>query len=137
MRISTRGRYAVRGMADLACNSEEHPVSIREIAERQEISIDYMEQLFHKLMKAGLLKSFRGLKGGYRLSRKADQISIKEILEVVEGPISLVNCEEVVGEQTCPRINKCRTHKLWTRLSDLLSDDLGKITLMDVCERNL
>jgi len=136
MKISTRGRYAVRGMVDLACNTKNSPVSIREIAERQGISMDYMEQLFHKLMKAGLLKSFRGLKGGYQLSRPADQISIKEILEVVEGPISLVNCEEVKGVKKCPRIQECHTHGLWDKLSEIISDYMGKKTLKDICNDN-
>lgn len=134
MRISTRGRYALRGMVDLAMNSKGKPLSIREIAERQEISTDYMEQLFHKLVKSKFLKSYRGLKGGYQLSRCPDEISVKEILETAEGPISLVDCNEIEEAKSCHRIDNCQTHKLWIHLNEMLSNHLKKITLKDVCE---
>ncbi|MCL5038066.1 MAG: Rrf2 family transcriptional regulator [Chloroflexi bacterium] len=134
MKISTRGRYAIRGLADLASNGKDGPISIREIAERQEVSVDYMEQLFHKLMKAGIIKSFRGLKGGYQLAKDPGDISIKDILEIVEGPLCLVNCEEMEGSQACPRMAGCKTHILWNKLTELIAERLDEIKLKDVCE---
>jgi len=137
LRISTRGRYALRALADLTANSRGEPVSIREIAERQGISPDYLEQLFHKLLKAGLVRSHRGLKGGYLLSRPPEEITARSVLEVCEGPLSPVFCVDRKGRPLCPRAGECLTHPLWRELGNRMADFLDHVTLRDLAARNL
>lgn len=133
MRISTRGRYAVRAMADLALHAGKGPVSRAEIARRQGISADYIAQLFCRLERAGLVQSVKGPAGGYRLARHPSQITVGEIVRAVEGPIALVDCVAPGGETRCPRVSYCPTRILWQRASAAVADVLDRVTLQDMC----
>ena len=135
MRLSTRGRYALRAMIDLALHADEGPVLRRDIAERQEISAHYIVQLFVKLRRAGLIESVRGPGGGYILAQSADQIKVGDIIRTVEGPIALVHCVAPQQETACHRVDNCVTHLLWKRLSDKVAEVLDSVTLKDLCDQ--
>ena len=135
MRLSTRGRYALRAMIDLALHADEGPVLRRDIAERQEISAHYIVQLFVKLRRAGLIGSVRGPGGGYILAQSADQIKVGDIIRTVEGPIALVHCVAPQQETACHRVDNCVTHLLWKRLSDKVAEVLDSVTLKDLCDQ--
>lgn len=135
MRLSTRGRYALRAMIDLALHADEGPVLRRDIAERQEISAHYIVQLFVKLRRAGLIESVRGPGGGYILAKSAEQIRAGDIIRTVEGPIALVHCVAPQQEATCHRVDNCVTHLLWKRLSDKVAEVLDSVTLKDLCDQ--
>ena len=135
MRLSTRGRYALRAMIDLALHADEGPVLRRDIAERQEISAHYIVQLFVKLRRAGLIESVRGPGGGYILAQSADQIRAGDIIRTVEGPIALVHCVAPQQETACHRVDNCVTHLLWKRLSDKVAEVLDSVTLKDLCDQ--
>ena len=135
MRLSTRGRYALRAMIDLALHADEGPVLRRDIAERQEISAHYIVQLFVKLRRAGLIESVRGPGGGYILAKSAEQIRAGDIIRTVEGPIALVHCVAPQQEATCHRVDNCVTHLLWKRLSDKVAEVLDSVTLNDLCDQ--
>ena len=136
MRLSTRGRYALRAMIDLALHADEGPVLRRDIAERQEISAHYIVQLFVKLRRAGLIESVRGPGGGYILAQSADQIRAGDIIRTVEGPIALVHCVAPQQEEAaCHRVDNCVTHLLWKRLSDKVAEVLDSVTLKDLCDQ--
>jgi Rrf2 family cysteine metabolism transcriptional repressor len=134
MRLSTRGRYALRAMIDLALHAN-GPVPRSDIAERQEISAHYIEQLFVKLRRAGLIDSVKGPGGGYTLAQSADQIRAGDIIRTVEGPIALVRCVAPKQEAGCHRADSCVTHLLWKRLSDEVAGVLDSVTLRDLCDQ--
>lgn len=136
MRLSTRGRYALRAMVDLAMYADSGPVPRNEIAERQGISVHYIEQLFAKLRKKGFIKSVRGPRGGYILARDAKDIRAGDIIRAVEGPIALVYCVDPQSRSRCRRMFYCVTHLLWKRLSEEISKTLDSITLEDLCKRS-
>ena len=137
MKLSTKGRYAVMAMVDLAQHSGGDPVSLAEIAERQEISLSYLEQLFAMLRKGGLVKSVRGPGGGYLLSRGAAGVRIADIILAVDEPIQTTRC--LPGSPTGCRINKgrCLTHDLWEELGNQIHLYLSSVTLSDVVERRV
>src|SRR4030065_1209987 len=111
MRLSTKGQYAVRAVVNLQCYKKEKPVTLQEIADREEISINYLEQLFAKLRRNRIVNSVRGPGGGYLLASRADKISIGDIIEAVEESLTPVACVE--GDVGCGRIDKWVTFKLW------------------------
>ena len=135
MRLSTKGRYAVMAMADLARNGQAdgvvRAVSLAEIATRQEISLSYLEQLFARLRRKGLVKSARGPGGGYRLARTADDTSIADIVHAVDEPLRATRCEKV-GPGCMVRGERCLTHDLWEDLGDRIEDYLASVSLADV-----
>ncbi|MGD2143245.1 MAG: Rrf2 family transcriptional regulator [Anaerolineae bacterium] len=137
IRISTRGRYALRAMVDLALHSDEGPVARQDLAARQKISADYVAQLFRRLQDAGLVEGVKGPGGGYRLTRDAGDIRAGDVVEAVEGPLALVHCVEPTGEPACIRVDHCVTHLVWKRLSALMSDFLDSITLQALCDEAL
>src|SRR5471032_814063 len=116
MRLSTKGRYAVMAMVDLAQHGEGGPVSLAEIAERQEISLSYLEQLFAKLRKGGLVRSVRGPGGGYRLSRASGEIRIADIIVAVDEPIAATRCKPGSSIGCTGTTSRCVTHDLWEEL---------------------
>lgn len=132
MRLSTKGQYAVRAMVDLAYYSKDKPVTLHEISEREDISLNYLEQLFAKLRRNGIVNSVRGPGGGYVLAKKPDEINIGEIIEAVEESLSPVACVE--GDKGCNRIDKCVTFKLWKGLGDRIKDFLSSITVQNLCD---
>jgi len=132
MRLTTKGRYAVTAMLDLAFHSEKKPVTLTEIATRQTISLSYLEQLFSRLRKAGMVKGVRGPGGGYKLSRVATEINIADIITAVDEPIDSTKCE---GKGDCQDGQPCLTHDLWMGLSDQIRNYLKGISLGELLER--
>ncbi len=134
MRISTRGRYALRATIDLALHVDQGPVLRQEIAERQEISADYVAQLFRLLHEAGLIKGVKGPGGGYTLARDPATITALDIVQAVEGPVAIVHCVLSEEEPTCNRVERCVAHLLWKRVSAAIGEVLGAVTLQDLCD---
>ena len=132
MRLSTKGRYAVMAMADLARREHDaaRAVALADIAARQEISLSYLEQLFARLRRKGLVKSARGPGGGYRLARTADDTSIADIVHAVDEPLRATRCAEARGCMI--KGERCLTHDLWADLGDRIEDYLASVTLADV-----
>ena len=137
MKLSTKGRYAVMAMVDLASNSKGQPVALADIAERQEISLSYLEQLFAKLRKGGLVKSVRGPGGGYLLAHAVDASRISDIILAVDEPIRATRCAP--GSPAGCRSNKtrCLTHDLWEELGNQIHLYLSSVTLADICNRRI
>ncbi len=140
MKLSTKSRYGVRAMFDMAYHAGNLPAQIKDISRRQNISPRYLEQIFQDLKKAGLLKSRRGPQGGYSLARPADQISVKEIILAAEGELLLVNCvkglrKEGEAAPTCEFDNQCLTQHIWAEGSRILGDYFDTISLKDLCDR--
>jgi Rrf2 family protein len=134
MKISTRGRYALRLMLDLALNGQDQYVTIKSISERQEISGKYLEQIITVLSRAGFVKSVRGSQGGYKLARPAEEYTVGMILRLIEGSMVPVACMEDDPNQ-CPRCDKCATLDLWKQLDKAISDVIDNTTLADLAER--
>ena len=132
MKLSTRTRYAVRAMIELARHDLNRPLQLKIIAERQEISVKYLEQLMAVLKSAGLIKSIRGSKGGYVLARGPNQIALSDILHCVEGPITTVECVEDCT--TCTRAVDCAAREVWTRVEQAIEQVLQSFTLQDVAD---
>ena len=129
VRLTTKGRYAVTAMLDLAYHSEKRPVTLTDIAQRQEISLSYLEQLFARLRRSGLVEGVRGPGGGYHLSRKPAAISIAEIITAVDETIDSTRCG---GEANCQHSEPCLSHDLWMGLSNQIRSYLDSISLQDV-----
>ncbi|WP_185236414.1 Fe-S cluster assembly transcriptional regulator IscR [Teredinibacter franksiae] len=132
MRLTTKGRYAVTAMLDLALHAQRGPVSLADISKRQEISLSYLEQLFAKLRQNTLVSSVRGPGGGYRLSREANQIFVAQIIDAVNESIDATNC---AGEGNCHQGDVCLTHYLWCDLSDQIHRFLSDISLQSLVDR--
>ena len=133
MKTSTKGRYALRLMLDLALNNTGEPIRIKDIAARQEISDKYLEQIISTLNKAGFVKSIRGPQGGYRLTKEPAQYTVGMILRLTEGSLAPVAClEDEVN--TCERQDTCATLKLWQMLNTAISDVVDHVTLADLVE---
>lgn len=136
MKLSTKGRYGLRIMLDIAIHGKDGWLSVNDISKRQDISFPYVEQLIVKLRKAGLVESIRGPQGGYRLSRPEPEISAGEILRIVEGPIEIVHCaglEENVKEE-CGRAGECATQLLWIKISQQMARLLDGISLEELAK---
>lgn len=129
MMVSTKGRYALRIMADLAENQEGGPVSLKDIAERENIGIKYLEIIVSSLNKNGLLKSVRGKNGGYMLNREPKEYTIASILNAAEGSLDPVAC---VSDGDCENAPSCKTYVLWKELDDVIEDFLSSKTLADI-----
>jgi len=137
MQLSTKGRYAVRAMFDLSFYSKGEPVPLSRISEREEISLHYLEQLFNKLRKGGVVESVRGPSGGFKLKKKPSEITVEEIIRIVEGPIVPVACiEHKVKDRACHRAEKCVTHLLWRKLGNNISEFLKSVTLQDLVDES-
>ncbi len=132
MKLSTKGRYAVTAMMDLALHDHTGPVTLADISNCQGISLSYLEQLFAKLRKEGLVEGVRGPGGGYRLGRPASQISIAEIIHAVDEAIDVTRC---LGSKDCHGGEKCLTHQLWEDLSHRLYEFLDGLTLASFISR--
>ena len=131
MIVSTKGRYALRVMIDLAEHQAERYVPLKEVAARQDISEKYLENILKVLVQNGFLEGLRGKGGGYRLTRSPDQYTVAEILLLTEGSLAPVSCL-TPGAPACERMANCRTYTMWKGLSDLIADYFGKITLADL-----
>lgn len=132
MRLTTKGRYAVTAMLDLALHASKGPVSLADISKRQEISLSYLEQLFAKLRQNELVASVRGPGGGYRLSRSAEEVYVAQIIDAVNESIDATNCG---GAGNCQQGEVCLTHYLWCDLSEQIHEFLSGINLASLIER--
>ena len=132
MKLTTKGRYAVTAMLDLSLHNKEGPVSLADISKRQDISLSYLEQLFSKLRKRGLVVSMRGPGGGYSLSDAPSEIAISNIILAVDENVDVTNCG---GASDCQQTKRCLTHDLWADLSGRIQSFLDDITLEDMMQR--
>lgn len=137
MRLGAKGRYAVMAMADLARHGGERAVCLAEIAERQEISLAYLEQLFARLRRSGLVSSVRGPGGGYRLAIPADRISVGAVVAAVDEPLHATRCGSEAGVGCLSKGERCATHHLWEALGDEIEHFLGGVSLADVVARRI
>jgi Rrf2 family protein len=140
MRLSTKSRYGLRALFDIAYNCGDKPAQIQDISRRQEISPRYLEQIFQNLKRAGILKSKRGPQGGYCLARKADEITVLEILNATEQDVLLVDCAGKSGKirkrkAECPFEGHCVTQSVWEEASTMLNQLFGGMTLQTLCQR--
>lgn len=133
MKISTKGRYALRLMLDLAVYNNGEPISLKDIAKRQDISEKYLEQIISMLTKAGLVQSIRGAQGGYLLRKSPSEYTVGDILRVTEGSLSPVGCVDENGI-TCDRENICVTVRVWSKLYTAINDVVDGITLADLVD---
>lgn len=131
MRLTTKGRFAVTAMLDLALREAGGPVALAGISERQGISLAYLEQLFSKLRRAELVESIRGPGGGYRLAKQAQIISVAQIIRAVDEPVDTTQCG---GRENCHDNHRCMTHDLWSRLNTTISNYLSQINLAHLVE---
>jgi len=142
MRLSTKGRYAVMAMADLAghapeSNEKAKPVALADIAERQDISLSYLEQLFAKLRRGGLVTSVRGPGGGYRLARPSSELRIADIIVAVDEPITATRCRPGSPKGCTGTSTRCVTHDLWEELGRQIHVFLSSVSLADVVEKRV
>ncbi|MHB9029859.1 MAG: RrF2 family transcriptional regulator [Candidatus Latescibacterota bacterium] len=133
MKLSTRGRYGTRAVLELALRYGTGPVLVREIAESQEISERYLENILNALRKSGIVTSARGVGGGYQLSRDPSRITVGEIVRSLEGPLDVVEC---TGGMVCSRVGKCVTFHVWNRLKTLIENELDSVTLQNLVEQD-
>lgn len=129
MRLTTKGRFAVTAMMDLAMRTGNGPITLADISERQQISLSYLEQLFGRLRRHGLVSSVRGPGGGYRLAKALPQITVADIIQAVDEPIDATGCH---GLQNCKDDQKCLTHDLWENLNKVIFDYLHSVSLDDL-----
>lgn len=134
MKMSTKGRYGIKAMLELALVYEIETMSVKSIAKKQNISELYLEQIFSMLRKAQLIKSVRGAKGGYSLTRNPKNITIKNIIDVVEGPISISDCIE--KDANCDNLGKCATRVLWVKIRDAIDNIFSSVTLQDIIDEH-
>ena len=132
MRLTTKGRFAVTAMVDLAMCGGERPVTLADISQRQKISLSYLEQLFGKLRRKALVSSVRGPGGGYRLARPTAEVSVGDIIIAVDEPIDATQCG---GKENCRDDHKCITHDLWTDLNRHIFEYLDSVSLFDLVEK--
>src|SRR5438477_12715406 len=129
MRLTTKGRFAVTAMLDLAMHGGKGPVTLAGIRQRQSISLSYLEQLFGKLRRHTLVDSTRGPGGGYTLARSLDRVSVADIITAVDEPLDATQCG---GKENCHDEQRCMTHDLWARLNDKMHEYLSSVTLADL-----
>ena len=137
MKLSTKGRYGLRAVLDIALHYEEDTVALSSIAERENISINYLEQLIAKLRKAGVVNSIRGAQGGYVLAKSPEEISVGDILRALEGDLNPVDCAEVQGNKaSCQSAEICVTKYVWMRISDSINNTVDTMMLSELLEQN-
>ena len=138
MNISTRGRYGLRALLEIAVQPQQMPVTIRDISEKQQMSVTYLEQILHRLKKAGLVRSIRGARGGYVLARKGEKITVSQIISALDGPISISHCDlPEMREKSCIGPSACVSRVLWKKLEDLIEGVLSSVTLDDLKKQAL
>jgi Rrf2 family cysteine metabolism transcriptional repressor len=135
MKLSTKGKYGVRAVYEIARHGK-GPITIKEIAERQGISLSYLEQILHKLGKAGLIESVRGPAGGYLLARKPVELTIGDIVRALEGPIALSHCLEPGEADDCMQADDCVARMVWTRVGAKIEEALDSISFEDLLQES-
>lgn len=136
MKLSTKGRYGLRAIIDIAKYSEKEPVPISSIAERQQISERYLEQLMSKLKRAGLIQSIRGAGGGYVLSKGSDTISVGDVLRALEGDLEAVSCAAFHEDETCAASGGCVTKYVWCKINESINRTVDEIKLSQLVEES-
>ena len=136
MKLSTKGKYGVRAVFEIARHYGNGPISIKEISERQGISFSYLEQILHKLGKAGLIESVRGPAGGYLLARQPSELTIGDIVRVLEGPIALSHCLEPGESAECYQADDCVARMVWAKVGAKIEEALDSISFDDLLRRN-
>lgn len=136
MKLSTKGRYGLRALIDLAVHSETEAVSIQSIAGRQNISVSYLEQLIAKLKKAGIVISVRGAGGGYRLARPSEEISVGDVLRALEGSLQAVTCPGDEAKEGCTSADSCVTRYVWQRINNSINQAVDTIMLSQLVEES-
>lgn len=137
MKVSTKSRYGVAAMVDLAQHYGEGPVALRGVAERQQVSEHYLEQLMSSLRRAGLVRSLRGAQGGYELAKPPANVSVGDIVRAMEGPIAPVDCllaEKSDTNPYCGKTTRCIRRDIWRKMGDSINETLDGITLQSLCE---
>lgn len=134
MRLSTKGRYGLKAMFDLAMNYGEDPVSLTTIAARQGVSVNYLEQLISPLRKAGFVRSVRGAQGGYLLTVRPNEITVKDVLETLEGPLAPTDCVKDEGENSCDNAEYCVTRLIYEKMKESIDQVVSSITLQDMID---
>lgn len=135
MKLSTKGRYGLRAIIDLAIYSENEAVSIQSISQRQGISEPYLEQLMRPLKKAGLINSVRGAGGGYMLAKDPKEISVGDVLRALEGDLNPVSCGAVNGDGNCDGADSCVTKYVWKKMNDAIQNAVDSIMLQELIEQ--
>ena len=135
MKISTKGRYGLRTLMDIALHQQKGPVTLKEIADRQKISVKYLWQVINPLKQAGILRVTRGAKGGYILGKHPDKITMHDIVTVLEGPIAIIDC--LNKENFCEQIDNCVAHTVWSEVSAAVENVLLSITFASVLKKYL
>ncbi|ADI01093.1 MAG TPA: Rrf2 family transcriptional regulator [Syntrophothermus lipocalidus] len=136
MKVSTKGRYGLRAMLDMALHQNEGPMAVHIVAERQGLSERYLEQLMVPLKKAGLVKSVRGPQGGYVLTKKPRDITVGEIIRALEGPIAPVDCVSEQTPEECERAEFCVTRLIWSKMRDSIAEVLDSLSLEDLIQES-
>ena len=136
MKLTTKGRYAVMAMADLALFKDKGPTSLKDISIRQNISLAYLEQIFIKLKQVNLVKSIRGAKGGYVLDTSPEEIKISNIISAVDEEIKTLNCKKESKRGCNNKSSKCITHNLWDQLDQHINSFFEKVKLQDLVKKN-
>ena len=136
MKLTTRGRYAVMAMADLALFNDKGPTSLTDISLRQNISLSYLEQIFIKLKNKNLVRSVRGSKGGYKLTTSPDEIKISNIISAVDEEVKMLNCKKDSKKGCNNKSTKCITHNLWDQLDQHINSFFEKVKLQDLVKKN-
>ncbi|MHB8171542.1 MAG: RrF2 family transcriptional regulator [Thermincolia bacterium] len=134
MKLSTKGHYGLKAMFDLAQHYGQGPIPLKSVAERQELSEHYLEQLISGLRKAGLVKSVRGAQGGYALAKEPANIKVGDVIRVLEGPIAPVDCVNDADTDCCQKADHCVTRNVWEKVKVSITDVLDSITLEDMCK---
>ncbi len=134
MKLSTRTRYGMRAIIELAQHEGKRPLQLKVIAERQDISVKYLEQLMSLLRSAGFVRSVRGSKGGYVLAHAPDQVRLSEVFRCLEGPVTTAECTE--DDSYCKRSSDCAARRVWVRVEAAIQDVLGSITLSDLVQES-
>lgn len=135
MRLSTRSLYGVRAIFDIAYNYGGKPVQVKDISKRQKISPRYLEQIFQRLKKTGVLNSKRGPDGGYYLARKPSEITVGDILQATEGPLQLVFCTTIKRVKKCDLLERCVTRSIWEETGHRITEFLNSVTIQNLCEK--
>ena len=136
MKLTTKGRYAVMAMADLALFRDNGPTSLKDISLRQNISLPYLEQIFIKLKDSNLVKSTRGARGGYVLEKPASEIKISNIISAVDEEVKMLNCKKDSKKGCNNKSTKCITHNLWDQLDQHINNFFERVKLQDLVKRN-
>jgi Rrf2 family protein len=135
MRLSTKGEYASRAMLEIALHHPRQPLHIREIASAQDIPVRYLEQILLLLKRAGYLRSKKGPNGGYYLAKDPAQISVAEVIRVMDGPLAPIDCVSVTAHEVCPRESSCGLRWLWKEVRDSVAEILEKTTFKDLADK--